>query len=79
MRCGIVVRCLFVLFASAWSLPLWAQEAALPVLLKIGGAVSTPLSLTLEDLKKMPRKTVPVVNPHNHKTECTKGSWWKIC
>jgi len=79
MRCGsgIVAKCLLVFLASAWhtstSLPLRAQEAALPVLLKIGGAVSTPLALTLEDLKKMPRKTVPVVNPHNNKTEVYEG------
>ena len=76
MRCGIFVRCLFVFLASAWShssTTLRAQEAALPVVLKIEGAVSTPLSLTLEDLKKMPRKTVPVVNPHNHKTEVYEG------
>ena len=41
--------------------------------LKISGAVGTPLTLTLEDLKKMPRKTLTVNNPHDKKTEVYEG------
>jgi DMSO/TMAO reductase YedYZ molybdopterin-dependent catalytic subunit len=41
--------------------------------LKIGGAVTTPLTLTVADLKKMPRKTLSVVNPHEKKTEVYEG------
>lgn len=41
--------------------------------LKIGGALSTPLTLTVADLKQMPRKTLSVANPHNQKTEVYEG------
>jgi DMSO/TMAO reductase YedYZ molybdopterin-dependent catalytic subunit len=41
--------------------------------LKIRGAVSSPLVATAPDLKKMPRKTVKVVNPHDKKTEVYEG------
>jgi DMSO/TMAO reductase YedYZ molybdopterin-dependent catalytic subunit len=41
--------------------------------LRIVGAVSTPLVLTVVDLKKMPRKTLTVVNPHDNKTETYEG------
>ena len=41
--------------------------------LRINGAVSTLLVLTVSDLKKMPRKTFSVVNPHDKKTETYKG------
>jgi len=41
--------------------------------LKISGAVSTPLTLTLADLKGMPRTTLHVTNPHENKTETYEG------
>jgi len=41
--------------------------------LKINGAVSSPLTLTVTDLKRMPRKTLSVLNPHNKKTEVYEG------
>jgi DMSO/TMAO reductase YedYZ molybdopterin-dependent catalytic subunit len=41
--------------------------------LRINGAVSTPLVLTVADLKKMPRKTLSVVNPHDKKKETYDG------
>jgi DMSO/TMAO reductase YedYZ molybdopterin-dependent catalytic subunit len=41
--------------------------------LKVGGTVSTPLTLTAADLKAMPRKTLTVVNPHEKKTEKYEG------
>jgi DMSO/TMAO reductase YedYZ molybdopterin-dependent catalytic subunit len=40
---------------------------------KIGGAVTTPLTVTLEDLKKMPRKTLHVENEHAKRTEVYEG------
>src|ERR1700686_4510115 len=49
------------------------QTAAAPAELRIAGAVSTPLVLTVADLKKMPRKTLTVVNPHEKKTETYEG------
>jgi DMSO/TMAO reductase YedYZ molybdopterin-dependent catalytic subunit len=50
-----------------------AQTAAGGAELKISGAVTTPLVLTVADLKKMPRKTLTVVNPHDKKTEVYEG------
>ncbi len=41
--------------------------------LRIGGEVSAPLVLTVADRKKMPRKTLSVVNPHDQKTETYEG------
>jgi DMSO/TMAO reductase YedYZ molybdopterin-dependent catalytic subunit len=50
-----------------------AQTAPTSAELRISGAVSTPLVLTVADLKKMPRKTLSVVNPHDKKTETYEG------
>lgn len=50
-----------------------AQAATAAATLKIGGDVSTPLTLTVDDLKKMPRKTLSVLNPHEKKTEVYEG------
>lgn len=54
---------------------LHAQSAtsAAPAELRIAGAVSTPLVLTVADLKKLPRKSLSVVNPHDNKTENYEG------
>jgi DMSO/TMAO reductase YedYZ molybdopterin-dependent catalytic subunit len=41
--------------------------------LKVSGAISTPLTLSVADLKAMPRKTLTVVNPHDKKTEKYEG------
>ena len=40
---------------------------------KIAGAVTTPLDLTVADLKAMPRKTLNVDNAHSKKTEVYEG------
>jgi DMSO/TMAO reductase YedYZ molybdopterin-dependent catalytic subunit len=50
-----------------------AQTAAPAAELRISGAGSTPLVLTAADLKKMPRKTLSVVNPHEKKQEMYEG------
>jgi hypothetical protein len=50
-----------------------AQTTAAAAELRISGAVSTPLVLTIGDLKKMPRKTLSVLNPHDKKTETYEG------
>jgi DMSO/TMAO reductase YedYZ molybdopterin-dependent catalytic subunit len=50
-----------------------AQATAAGAELRIAGAVSTPLTLTVADLKKMPRKTLSVVNPHTKKAEGFEG------
>ena len=41
--------------------------------LKINGAVATALLLTIADLKKMPRKTLTMVNLHDKETEVFEG------
>jgi DMSO/TMAO reductase YedYZ molybdopterin-dependent catalytic subunit len=51
----------------------FAQTVPATAELRIGGAVSTPLVLTLADLKNMPRKKLSVVNPHDKKTEAYEG------
>jgi len=51
----------------------FAQTTPVTAELRIGGAVSTPLVLTVADLKNMPRKKLTVVNPHNKKTETYEG------
>lgn len=50
-----------------------AQTTATIAELRIGGDVSTPLVLTVADLKKMPRKILSVVNSHDKKTETYEG------
>ena len=50
-----------------------AQTSTSNAEIKIGGAVSTPLTLSASDLKKMPRKTLSVMNPHEKKTEVYEG------
>ena len=40
---------------------------------KIGGAVTTPITVTLDDLRKMPRKTLRVENAHAKKMEVYEG------
>ena len=63
---------LFILAASTAGVAL-AQTMPVTAELRIGGAVSTPLVLTVADLKNMPRKKLTVVNPHNKKTETYEG------
>lgn len=68
---GIIIAAA-VSFAAA--IPrIWAQTAPPAAELKIGGDVATPLVLTIADLKKMPRKPLVVVNPHDKKTEAYEG------
>jgi DMSO/TMAO reductase YedYZ molybdopterin-dependent catalytic subunit len=55
------------------SWPVWAQTPVPAAELKIAGAVSSPLVVTAVDLKKMPRTTLKVVNPHDKKTEVYEG------
>jgi DMSO/TMAO reductase YedYZ molybdopterin-dependent catalytic subunit len=51
----------------------FAQSPPAVAELRIAGAVSTPLVLTVTDLKKMPRKTLSVMNPHEKKKETYEG------
>jgi len=53
--------------------PPQAKVASGPSEFTIGGAVTTPMTVTMEDLKKMPRKTVRVENAHAKRTEVYEG------
>jgi DMSO/TMAO reductase YedYZ molybdopterin-dependent catalytic subunit len=53
--------------------PAQTKAASGPSEVKIGGAVATPFSVSLEDMKKMPRKTLHVENSHTKKTEVYEG------
>lgn len=65
-----------LLMTCALSCPqrLLAQDSASSGALTIGGNVTTPLALSLSDLKNMPnRQTLKLVNPHSKKTEVYQG------
>jgi DMSO/TMAO reductase YedYZ molybdopterin-dependent catalytic subunit len=47
---------------------------AAPSVLTIGGDVTTPLTLSVANLEKMPQTTLRVVNPHSHKPETYQGA-----
>jgi len=51
----------------------FSQSAPAPVRLTITGDVEHPLSLSLDDLSKMPRTTLKVTNPHENKDETFEG------
>jgi DMSO/TMAO reductase YedYZ molybdopterin-dependent catalytic subunit len=53
--------------------PVCAQSSASTAALRIGGNVTTPLALSLAELKSMPRQTLNVVNPHSKKAESYQG------
>ena len=50
-----------------------AQTSPGPATLKITGAVSTPLTLTIAELKGLPRTTLHVANAHEKKEETYEG------
>jgi len=66
----LIVAALFALAASVSN-----PQSAAPALveLRIAGEVATPLALTVDDLKKMPRKTITLVNPLSQKKEIYEG------
>lgn len=63
--------CVAILMAGAAP----AQQANVPgpSSITITGAVTTPLTLSLADLEKMPQTTLRVVNPHSHQPETYQG------
>jgi DMSO/TMAO reductase YedYZ molybdopterin-dependent catalytic subunit len=68
----VISSCTFLCVSSFWRTAL-AQTSVSVAQLKIGGAVSTPLTLTIADLKNMPRTVLRVTNPHENKTETYAG------
>ena len=47
--------------------------SAAPAVLRVAGNVATPLTLSANDLKSLPRKTLKVLNPHENKEETYEG------
>lgn len=72
-RIVLFVAFLFAASSSFSQQPAQSKSATGPSEVKIGGAVATPFSVSLEDLKKMPRKTLRVENSHTQKTEVYEG------
>jgi DMSO/TMAO reductase YedYZ molybdopterin-dependent catalytic subunit len=68
------VALLLVFLSSAFHCPGILAQSSPPIArLAIKGDVEKPLSLTLEDLRQMPRKTLKVTNPHDKKEETYEG------
>jgi DMSO/TMAO reductase YedYZ molybdopterin-dependent catalytic subunit len=61
---------LFTLFCATL---VAAQASPETATLKIGGAVSSPLALTIADLKNLPRKTIHVMNLDEKREETYEG------
>jgi len=49
------------------------QQSNVSPQLRVTGEVATPLTLSVSDLKNLPRKTVKVLNPHEKKEEIYEG------
>lgn len=69
----IKLTVLAVLLALGVSSRALAQSAANPAKLVVAGNVEKPLSLSLDDLRQMPRKMLKVMNPHEKKEETYEG------
>jgi DMSO/TMAO reductase YedYZ molybdopterin-dependent catalytic subunit len=74
---SVVLLAVLLTAAASESLPsrgqMPAQTPAPSTQLTVAGDVTTPLTLTIADLKKMPRNTVAVMNPHEKKMETYEG------
>lgn len=74
MRRIILVAAFLIAAAPSFSQkPAQSNPSTGPSEVKIGGAVAAPFSVSLEDLKKMPRKTLHVENSHAGKMEVYEG------
>jgi DMSO/TMAO reductase YedYZ molybdopterin-dependent catalytic subunit len=83
--CGKYLRALFALLlfcgapaiaiarAPAQASTTTAAQPASGAALVVTGDIPTPLSLSLDDLRHMPRKTLTVMNSHNGKQETYVG------
>jgi hypothetical protein len=69
------IRVLPLLFflSAIYHVHAFAQSAPATAQLTIKGDVQKTLSLTLEDLHHLPRKTLKVMNPHDKKEELYEG------
>lgn len=70
---GLAAILLLLVAALGFQQSTHGQDAGASVVLSVGGSVTHPLELTLAELKKMPHKTVTVLNPHSNKSEVYEG------
>src|SRR5262245_24802541 len=64
---------LLLLFPALPQQPAVTAQVDSSAILLVTGNVTTPLSLSANDLKAMPRKTLKVMNPHEKKEETYEG------
>ena len=72
----ILVMTLALAGSFVWSEPAFAQQPAVtgPTAIMLqGDGVAVPLTITLADMKAMPRKTIQAQNTHSNKTETYEG------
>ena len=75
-KANLVARLLLMFFSithTGWTRPATSQSASDGPQLKIGGGVSTPFELSADDLKRLQRQNLRVLDPHTHKTEVYEG------
>jgi hypothetical protein len=72
MRLSIYTVVLAVVVSLTQQPSVTTQDNSSAVL-RVGGNVGTPLSVTANDLKAMPRKTIKVLNPHENKEQTYEG------
>jgi DMSO/TMAO reductase YedYZ molybdopterin-dependent catalytic subunit len=72
-QCRIGALPLLFFLSALFHAHAFAQSAPATAQLTIKGDVPKTLSLTLEDLRHLPRKTLKVMNPHDKKEEVYEG------
>ena len=72
MRLSIHTVVLAVVLSLAQQPGVTTQNSSSAVL-RVAGNVATPLSLSANDLKALPRRTLKVLNPHEKKEETYEG------
>jgi DMSO/TMAO reductase YedYZ molybdopterin-dependent catalytic subunit len=71
IRVATLLLAALVLCGGAVTAP--GQSKPAEATLTVTGSVEKPLSLTISDLRQLPRKTVKVLNPHEKKEEAYEG------
>ena len=72
MRLSIHTVVLAVVLSLAQQPAVTTQNSSSAVL-RVAGNVATPLSLSANDLKALPRRTLKVLDPHEKKEETYEG------
>ena len=54
-----------------------SSSTAVSAHLTVSGDVEKPLSLSMDDLRRLPRQTISVKNEHAAKMKSTKGRPWR--